>query len=148
MRNEIEQFLDLQIEVVQVSIYCDIVRNLMVKHRSMSIIKIIAFSFTIKKRLHLNGSIYKGNSKVDLVLKFLSQASGLFDELCEHMPYIFQAIDLLIKNGVCEVHESELICSIPKYQNVADYDAFTEAAIQESKTYSDRQFLREVLNIV
>lgn len=28
------------------------------------------------------------------------------------------------------------------------YDAFTEAAIQESKSYSDRQFLREVISIV
>ena len=96
----------------------------------------------------MQGSIYKGNNKVDLVLKFLSQASGLFDELCEQMPFIFQAIDLLVKDGFCEVHEGELICSLENQQKAVDYDAFIEAAIQESKSYSDRQFLREVISIV
>ncbi|MPM25207.1 hypothetical protein SDC9_71697 [bioreactor metagenome] len=148
MKNDIDQLLDSQIEVVQVSIYCDIVKNIIVANRSMSIIKIAVFSFIIKKRTHQNGSIYKGNTKVDLVLKFLSQASGLFEEFCLQMPYIIQAIDLLVKNGVCEVHESEVICSDLSSQNVARFDAFTETAIQESKSYSDRQFLREVISIV
>lgn len=148
MKNEIYQFLDLQIEIVQISIYCDIIKNLLIKHRSMSIIKLSSFSFIIKKRDHVKGSIYSGNNKVDLVLKFLSQASGLFDDLCVQLPFILQAIDLLVKDDICEVHESEVICLISSYQNAANYDAFTEAAIQESKTYSDRQFLREVINIV
>lgn len=104
--------------------------------------------FQVKKRQHLQGSVYKGNNKVDLVLKFLSQACGLFDELCEQMPYIFQAIDLLVKDGFCETHEGELVCSLTSQQKAVDYDAFTEAAIQESKSYSDRQFLREVISIV
>jgi hypothetical protein len=102
----------------------------------------------LKKRQHLQGSVYKGNNKVDLVLKFLSQACGLFDELCEQIPYIFQAIDLLVKDGFCETHEGELVCSLTSQQKAVDYDAFTEAAIQESKSYSDRQFLREVISIV
>lgn len=85
MSNETDKLLDLQIEVIQISIYCDIVKNLLLKHRSISVIKIISFSFIIKKRQHLQGSVYKGNNKVDLVLKFLSQACGLFDELCEQI---------------------------------------------------------------
>lgn len=148
MSNETDKLLDLQIEVIQISIYCDIVKNLLLKHRSISVIKIISFSFIIKKRQHLQGSVYKGNNKVDLVLKFLSQACGLFDELCEQMPYIFQAIDLLVKDGFCETQEGELVCSLTSQQKAVDYDAFTEAAIQESKSYSDRQFLREVISIV
>lgn len=73
MSNETDKLLDLQIEVIQISIYCDIVKNLLLKHRSISVIKIISFSFIIKKRQHLQGSVYKGNNKVDLVLKFLSK---------------------------------------------------------------------------
>ena len=148
MSNETDKLLDLQIEVIQISIYCDIVKNLLMKHRSISIIKIIPLNFIIKKRQNLKGSVYKGNNKVDLVLKFLSQAYGLFDELCEQMPYIFQAIDLLVKDGFCEAHEGELVCNLTNQQKAIDYDAFTEAAIQESKSYSDRQFLREVVSIV
>jgi len=82
-----------------------------------------------------------------LVLKLLSQACGLFDEMCEQMPYIFQAVDLLVKDGICEVYEGEIIYIATDHQTV-DYDAFTEAAIQEGKSYTDRQFLREVISIV
>ena len=72
----------------------------------------------------------------------------LVNLICEQMPYIFQAIDLLVKDGFCETHEGELVCSLTSQQKAVDYDAFTEAAIQESKSYSDRQFLREVISIV
>lgn len=148
MNNDIDQLLDLQIEVVQVSLYCDIIKSMIMVNECMSIIKIAVFSFIIKKRTYHNGIIYRGNNKTDLVLKFLSQASGLYDELCLQMPYILQAIDLLVKNGVCEVHESEVIRAGVMLHSVASFDSFTEAAIQESKTYSDRQFLREVISIV
>ena len=50
MNNEIDRLLDLQIEATQISIYCDIIRNLLLKHRSISIIKVILISFIIKKR--------------------------------------------------------------------------------------------------
>ena len=103
-----DQLLDLQIEVVQASIYCDIINRIIVANRSMSIIKIAVFSFVIKKRTYQKDIIYKGNNKTDLVLKFLSQASGLYDELCLQMPYILQAIDLLIKSGVCEIQKIAL----------------------------------------
>lgn len=49
MSNETDKLLDLQIEVIQISIYCDIVKNLLLKHRSISVIKIISFSFIIKR---------------------------------------------------------------------------------------------------
>ena len=64
------------------------------------------------------------------------------------MPYIFEAIDLLVQDGFCEIHEGELICCDVNQQRTEKYGAFTEAALQESKGYSDRQFLREVISIV
>lgn len=146
--NQIDDILDTQIEIIQISIYCDIVRNLLSNARSISIAKIVPFSFVIKKRNYLHGSLYKGNNKSDLVLKFLSQASGLFDELCNQMPYIFEAIDLLVQDGFCEIHEDELICCNVNQQGTKNYGMFTEAAIQESKEYSDRQFIKEVISIV
>ena len=148
MKNDVDDILDLQIEVIQISIYCSIVKNLLLKCRSISIIKTILFSFIIKKRQGMHRRLYNGNHRVDLVLKFLAQASGLFDNLCEQMPYIFEAIDLLIKDGFCEIHEGELICCSTNQLKVPNYDAFTEAAILESRSYSDRQFLREVISIV
>lgn len=55
MSNETDKLLDLQIEVIQISIYCDIVKNLLLKHRSISVIKIISFSFHIKKETAFAG---------------------------------------------------------------------------------------------
>ncbi len=54
MSNETESILDLQIEVIQASIYCDIIKRLLLQHRSVSIVKVIVFSFIIK-----SSSIYK-----------------------------------------------------------------------------------------
>lgn len=55
MSNETDKLLDLQIEVIQISIYCDIVKNLLLKHRSISVIKIISFSFYNKKETAFAG---------------------------------------------------------------------------------------------
>lgn len=55
MSNETDKLLDLQIEVIQISIYCDIVKNLLLKHRSISVIKIISFSFITKKETAFAG---------------------------------------------------------------------------------------------
>lgn len=55
MSNETDKLLDLQIEVIQISIYCDIVKNLLLKHRSISVIKIISFSFPTKKETAFAG---------------------------------------------------------------------------------------------
>ena len=148
LSNESKSLLDLEIEAVQTSIYYDIIKKIIMRHRSISIIKISVFGFVIKKRQCCDGSIYSGHDSTDLVLKFLSQASGLFEELCNQFSYILQAIDLLVKDGICEVHEGELIC-LSSVDNILNYfDAFTEKAILESKLYSDRQFLREVISIV
>ena len=148
MSNETESILDLQIEVIQASIYCDIIKRWLLQHRSVSIVKVIVFSFIIKKQQYLQKNIYTGRNRDDLVLKFLSQASGLFDELCEQMPYIFQSIDLLVKDDFCVVHEGELICNSIHKQGLSGFDTFTNSVIQESKIYSDRQFLKEVISIV
>lgn len=63
MNNEIDRLLDLQIEATQISIYCGIIRNLLLKLRSISIIKVILISFIIKKRQYLQASIYNGKKR-------------------------------------------------------------------------------------
>ena len=93
-------------------------------------------------------SIYSANNTKDLVLKFLSQANGLFDELCDQLKYIFEAVDILVADGDCEVHEGELTCRPSLHPTVKGFDAFTESVIRESMSYTDRQFLKEVISIV
>ena len=142
-----EKALDLQIEVVQVSIYYDLIRRLLIKYRSLSIVKVAAISFIIKKREFFGKSIYSARNTNDLVLKFLSQANGLYDELCDQFKYVLEAIDILVKDGECEVHEGELTCNPSLHLSVKGFDTFTEAAIRESIHYTDRQFLKEVITV-
>ena len=44
------QNLELDIEVIQVSIYCDIIRNILLVCPSISVIKAAVFAFIIKKQ--------------------------------------------------------------------------------------------------
>lgn len=140
--------LEKTIEVIQVSIYYDIIKNLLAYHRSMSIIKVATFSFTIKKVAYLHSGCFTGKNRTDLVLKFLSQVTGCCDEFYSQLPYILQSIDLLLKAGFCELHESELLCRQSSVVSAEDYGSFTNAAIEESTNYTDRQFWKEVLSIV
>lgn len=62
MSNETESILDLQIEVIQASIYCDIIKRLLLQHRSVSIVKVIVFSFIIKKQQYLQKYLHRQES--------------------------------------------------------------------------------------
>lgn len=143
-----EKKLDIQIEVVQVSIYYDLIRRLLIKYRSINMIKVATISFIIKKREYFHGSLYSARNTNDLVLKFLSQANGLYDEFCDQLKYIFEAVDILVADGDCEVHEGELTCNPSLHLSVKGFNSFTESVIRESISYTDRQFLKEVISVV
>ncbi len=148
MNNESPSELDLEIEAVQVSVYCNIIKDIIVAHKSLSIIKIASFSFIIKQRQKYTMRIFTAHNKTDLVLKFLSQAQGLFDDFCNQFPYILQAIDILVNANICEVHNGELLYIGSHKCSYTKFDSFTESALQESQNYTDRQFLREMIRIV
>ena len=140
--------LNTQIEIVQISMYCDIIKNILIKHRSLSVIKILTFSFIIKKNKCLRLDCFSAKNKNDLVLKCLSQIAGRYDEFKEQLKFIFSALDILIKNNICSLHITEVICNIPEILDIEDYGTFMSSAIEEGKQYTDRQFLREVISIV
>lgn len=142
------KILSLQIEAVQVASYCKIITDILSKFKTLSIIKIAVFSFIIKKQLILQVECYNGKNTTDLVLKALSQISGRHEELYNQLPFAFQALDLLIKNNICSVHQSEIIYNRPVGVNTPQLDAFIVSAIGESYTYTDRQFLKEVISVV
>lgn len=60
--NENSKILHLQIEAVQVATYCNIIKNILVKYRNLSIIKIAVFSFIIKKQECLHIECYNAKN--------------------------------------------------------------------------------------
>ena len=138
----------LQAEALQLAAYCNIIRDILEKYRSMSVIKLFVFSYIIKKQEILQVKCFSNKDTNDLVLKALSQIAGRYNELLSQLPLVLRAIDLLVQNKVCEIHSSEVMCLLPQGSSLRATNGFIYSAIEESYLSSDRQFLKEVISIV
>ncbi|SFM47774.1 hypothetical protein SAMN04487943_12113 [Gracilibacillus orientalis] len=136
-----------ELEIILLSTYCDIVLDILEEHKNLSVIKLITFSYLLKKKKFMKSNIYNASNKNDLVLKCLSQLTGLFDDYCENIKYIISAIHLLIENRKILEHSGEVMISEENHI-VAEQKSFINLAIKESKNYSDIQFLKEVVRNV
>lgn len=63
---------DLYLETIQTSLYIDIILNILDNHNKLSLNKIIFFSFIIKNEKNYIQSMYRSNSKNNVVFKAIS----------------------------------------------------------------------------
>ncbi len=136
-----------EMEVILLSNYCEIVLDILKKHKSVSVIKITAFSFITKKNKFFKTNIYNLSNKNEIVLKCLSLLNGVFDDFCKDLKYIIAAIDLLLKNQRIGLFNQELFYISNEISLQYDKN-FIDLAIIESSLYSDEQFLKEVVSSV
>ena len=135
-------------EVILISKYCDIILKMLAVHKNLSVNKTIFFAFLINKNDFLYSDLYRSNTSVDLLLKSISQITGNYENYCESIEYIIKAVHLLITNKQILINGTELII-IDEYEDKKSYNnKFIENAINKSNEYSDRQFLKEVINNV
>lgn len=140
---------ELEQEAIIISEYCEIIIKLMEYISELSLIKLYTFAFLYNKAISNNWNAYKGNNTNDIVYKCLSSLSGAFDEYCQNLKFIIRALDILCKSN--------------KLQVFGDYVKYTETikrntpssilsiiykALDESKFFTDRQFLKEVMRNV
>ncbi|MFY0517855.1 hypothetical protein ACOMCU_08475 [Lysinibacillus sp. UGB7] len=137
-----------EMEVILLSNYCEIVVDILKKHKNLSIIKIAVFSFITKKNKFFKTNIYNLSNKKEIVLKCLSLLNGVFDDFCNDLKYIIAAIDLLVKNHRIEIIGQELFYNKNIEISLLDSENFIDLAIRESSLYSDEQFLKEVVSSV
>lgn len=139
--------IDAEIEVYQFSNYCDIVVKILQIHEELSTIKLIVFSYIIKKEKFYEKPVYSARNKKNLILKSLSILAGDFDNFCNDLPYIIKTIDLLIKKEIILIDNNILkISQKGKQRNTICIESkFFQNAIEESKSMLDIQFLREVI---
>ncbi|MDM5336368.1 hypothetical protein QUF84_03860 [Fictibacillus enclensis] len=135
-----------ELEIILLSTYCNILVDILKRHKSLSLIKTITFSYLLKKNKYMKSSVYTTSNKNDVVLKCLSLLSGLFKDYNDNIPYIIKAIHLLIDSKVLTEESGELIYSEQVVTEVES--SFIHLAIKESKRYSDMQFLKEVVKNV
>lgn len=137
----------IELELILTSAYNKIIMDILKTHKNLSVNKTLVFAYLIKKRRFFDFDIYNASNKNDVVLKCISQLSGLYKDYCDNIKYIISAIHLLIINNKIAFHIGELI-----YLETSELfqmeNSFINRAISESKQYSDRQFLKEVIRNV
>ena len=139
---------EIKTEILLVSKYCSLVKQILNMHKELSVNKMIFFAYLLKTKSNYYKLLYNANTTKDIVIKSISQISGDFIEYCKNIPYIIEAIHLLIKNNDIIFHNSVLICKNEGKSNDVYDDKFIKKSIEESASFSDRQFLKEVLNNV
>lgn len=140
------QNLELEAETIQISIYTNIVLNILKRHKELSINKMVFFSYIIKKDNFRLCKIYTANNTKDVIYKAISLLSGEYIEYCNNVKFILKAIHLLIENNKIELR-GYVLCSISGMEvekSLYQEASFIEKAIEESKKISDRQFMKEV----
>lgn len=142
--------LKQELEIIQISIYCDIVMMLLKEHKTLSLIKLPVFSYLTKKENLIQNSVFRTSNTKEIVNKYLSLLSGDLDNFFISYEYILKAIHVLIENEVIE--QKGIFISKKNKLDISDFvfkeNDFTKKVIEKSKTMSDKQFMREVLSNV
>ena len=137
-------------EVLLVSDYCSIIEKILNKHRTLSVVKTLLFSYLLHSNDKYYKKLYNSNTKDKILLKAISQISGRYDDFCNNMSYIIEAIHLLIKCNKIQLIDSNLV--INNEQNNIGYvdidNKFIDDSIKNSLNISDRQILKEIINNV
>lgn len=141
------QNLELESEVIQISMYMDIVLNILKKHNDLSISKMLFFSYLTKKEVFRLEKIYTAANTQDIVYKAISLLSGEYEEYCENIKFVLKSIHLLKTNNQVKINGS-LLCLVDNIElksNVYLESPFIGKAIEASRQMTDRQFMREVM---
>ncbi|PEA42827.1 hypothetical protein [Bacillus wiedmannii] len=136
---------EIEIEIVVLSAYCDIIMKLLSNSVQLSVLKTIIFAYLLKKEEYQYQKLFRGNTKKDLTLKYLSTLNGELEDIKLNMPYIINAIDLLNKSKKIAVKGSNIIIQKSNDTSYSGFSKFVQKAIAESENFSDEQFLKEVL---
>lgn len=135
-----------QTESIQLSIYCNIICQTLQNHEKLSICKIVTFSYLIKQNRFLGGTIYTAGNTQDVIFKGISLLAGDFDGFCNSVPYILKALHLLINKGIVNLEDDILHLTTEKLKldSIYEENNFMKKVIEESKTMTDKQFMKEV----
>lgn len=144
------QNLELEAETIQISIYTNIILNILKTHQELSVNKTLLFSYLIKKEKFRFEKVYNANNTRDSVYKAISLISGEYAEYCENIKFILKAIHLLIIDEKIELNGYLLSWTNGQEVKKSLYQEslFIKKAIEESKKMSERQFMKEVTSNV
>lgn len=135
-----------QTESIQLSIYCNIICQTLKLHENLSICKMLTFAYLIKQNRFLGGTVYTAKNTQDVIFKGISLLAGDFERFCNSTPYIIKALHILIIKGLV-VSENDILSLTTKdlkLDLVYEENNFMKKVIEQSKSMTDRQFMKEV----
>lgn len=107
------QKLELEAETIQISIYANIIMNILKKHGELSINKMLLFSYLIKKGRFRLGKIYTANNTQDVVCK---DNFSNYEKLCIELLKNIFADDLALwkeqQKSNNDLYRFDLLCRI------------------------------------
>lgn len=133
-------------EVVQISLYSNIICQLLKAHDNLSLCKVLVFSYLIKQNNFIGKNIYTARNTRDIVYKGLSLLSGDYDCFCNSVGYILKACHLLNKKGIIIIDKAllRLQSNALHGESIYEESPFLKKVVEESKKMTDKQFMKEV----
>ena len=135
---------ELKMEVLLVSKYCEVVQQILQEHGNLSLNKMLFFAYLLKNEKTYSN--FNAKTKKNIEIKALSQITGNFDDYCKNIEYILESIHLLLKSETIILQSCTLYQTSKCNEVLPLKNAFIKRAIIESEKYSDKQFLKEVIN--
>lgn len=137
-------------EVYQIGVYCDTVYMITREHKDISIVKLMFFTYAINKERFFDKEVYNAKTKKYILSKEISVINGDFEGFANAVPYILKAIHILaqaekigIEGNIVHLADAEF-----NYTKRNVESQFVSQVIDESKSWTDNRFMKEVLHNV
>lgn len=141
---------NIKFEAYQISVYCDTVYMLVKQHKDISVAKLIFFTYAINKERFFDKDVYNAKNTQNILNKGISIINGDFVGYANATPYILKAIHILAQADKIRIADNivHILDTKFSYAKCNSESTFVYNVIEESKTWTDKRFMREVLHNV
>lgn len=140
----------IKFEVYQMSVYCDTVYMIVKQHKDISVAKLVFFTYAINKERFFDKEVYNAKNTQNVLSKEISTINGDFVGYANATPYILKAIHILAQAEKIKIEGNIVHLLDPKFKYAkCNFESrFVYNVIEESKSWTDKRFMREVLHNV
>lgn len=140
----------IKFEAYQISVYCDTVYMIVKQHKDISVAKLVFFTYAINKERFFDKDVYNAKNTQNVLSKEISTINGDFEGYANATPYILKAIHILVQAEIIRI-EGNIVHLLDSEFNCVKCNLeskFVYNVIEESKSWTDKRFMREVLHNV
>lgn len=133
--------------IIQLSNYCNMIQRILAESKSLSVVKLWVLSFLLKYREN-NVCAFDGRTRKDVLTKATCDAAGRFMQLVGEMPYFYEALALVIKDGAAIYRDGLVFVAVDRSDYPKFSDSFSKKLVRDCALLSDDLVAMEVLRNV